>query len=305
MRHYYHDRVFAFEHAFWSAVQPVSLCTVHRQKDDLTFANWLNEIREGRVPDLKWINNYVREPREGAVNLVTRRDKAREINAREMEKLPGNPVTMRGSNNSGGPEKEKDQPVPTELKLKIGARVIVCANQQGVNAQGQKDYVNGSTGVFVGLGRDRNGKAAARVMLDEGKEVLVSSHTWKTVSYEKVRDPGGDVSDYRMVAGNSFSQIPLLPGWAITVHRSQGMSLKQAHVDVKGTFAAGQVYVALSRLTSTEGLSLSSPVGYNDIIQSRRVREYNARLAQEARTRLEAAGADEAKRDEYLVPEAN
>ena len=273
MRHHYGGRVFCFEHKFWDSIKVASLSTIHRQRDDLTFSTWLNEIREGGIPDLSWINNFVREPREGAVNLVSRREAAREINQTEMDKLETQPFTFEGGSNG---REDNELPVPAKLTLKVGCRVIICANQKGVNKDGEKDYVNGSTGTFMGAERGRDGRVSARVMIDDtGESVLVETHKWNTMSYAAETNLAGDVIGYSRSVSSAYEQIPLLPGYAITIHRSQGMSLPRANVDVNGSFAPGQVYVALSRLTSTDGLSLSRPVKFGNIIHSEKVRQYN------------------------------
>lgn len=247
--HYYgKDRLYAFQSEAWQGFGVAELTTLHRQSKDLDFALWLNKLRHGELPDLDLVNAQVGETLTGAVQLVATNKAAQIINERAMERLPGTPVVIEGR--SAGKVSDREMRVPRELALKRGARVILCANNQS------EGYVNGSTGTLADLRRGRDGRPTARVALDDGRLVTVTSHTWETSEY---RPHEREAGFFRAVTGK-YNQLPILPGWAITIHRAQGMSMPRVHVDPSGIFEAGQAYVALSRATSLKGLTLQSPL---------------------------------------------
>ncbi|MGR3592331.1 MAG: hypothetical protein ACU0B9_14920 [Limimaricola soesokkakensis] len=158
--------------------------------------------------------------------------------------------------------------VPPELRMKPGARVILCANDP------DGAFHNGSMGTFLRAKRDERGRPEADVRLDDGREVTVRRHVWETVDYEydeRTRELNRDVV-------GRYTQLPILPGWAITIHRSQGMTLPNMHLDPSGIFAPGQLYVGLSRAPSLAGLSLAAPVTEGHVLHDHRVRQYQAKL---------------------------
>jgi len=149
-----------------------------------------------------------------------------------------------------------------------GARIILCTNEP------EGAYHNGSTGTCLRAKRDEKGRPEAEVLLDYGRPVTVRCHAWENVDYEfdeQTRDLN------RTVTGR-YAQLPILPGWAITIHRSQGMTLPNMHLDPTGIFAPGQLYVGLSRAPSLTGLSLAAPVTAAHVLHDRGVRQFQAKL---------------------------
>lgn len=264
--HYGDGALFAFQSPAWDALGRAELTTIHRQAEDLSFARWLDGMRRGETPDIRLVNDRVGASSDEAVKLVATNKAAGAINDREMARLPGDFIHLEGR--SGGAFSERDMRVPMHLSLKVGARVILCAN----NAQ--NGYVNGSTGRLVRCGLDASKKAFAHVRLDGGRLVNVVPHAWESVAY--VAGGAGSAPFTRQVTG-AYRQLPILPGWAITIHRSQGMSIPKVHVDPRGIFEAGQAYVALSRATSLAGLTLEAPLEPRHVMIDPRVTGFISR----------------------------
>ncbi|MBW3243372.1 AAA family ATPase [Epibacterium sp. DP7N7-1] len=255
------NKHFAFQNRYWKNLKRIELLQVHRQANDADFAAWLNCLRAGRPVDLSVINERVGKAQEGATHLVATNSAADRINAQAMEQIPGGRYRIEGE--AKDVFHERSMRVPSVLQLKPGARVIICANDLPAG------YVNGSTGTLIRCERDARGKPQAIVQIDGGKEVTVRQHKWENAYYS----PGSDGTLERQVRG-SYRQLPLLPGWAITIHRSQGMSIDKLHVDTRGSFAPGQAYVALSRATRLSGVTLAAPIQEKHIMYDERVRAF-------------------------------
>lgn len=269
LSHYYGDSVFAFEHPRWSDFKVRSLVTPHRQGDDLLFASWLADIRKGRVPDLDLINARVLPGRRPeAVSLVATNDGAAKINNAARDELEGrDELVFQGT--VIGPFVPTDMRVPPRMTLPLGSRIIICSNDRS----GDRSFVNGTTGVLVGKTKDEE----AVVDTDAGARVIVPPMTWEQTEYEPVFEDG-DLSGYEQIVTAAYTQTPILPGWAITIHRSQGMSLPEVHVDPRRMFVAGQAYVALSRATSLAGLTLEHELTPEDVIHDEKVCAYHAKI---------------------------
>lgn len=269
LSHYYGDKLFAFEHPKWSDFRVRSLITPHRQGDDLRFAKWLGEIRAGGVPDLSLINTRVQPGRRpDAVSLVATNDGAARINNDARDELEGAEEFVFIGSVTGG-FREQDMRVPPKMTLPVSARVILCANDRS----GDRAYVNGTTGILISKTKDDE----AVVETDAGVRVIVPPAVWEQTEYEPVMEDG-ELAGYEKVVTASYRQTPILPGWAITIHRSQGMSLPEVHLDPRRMFAPGQAYVALSRATSLGGLTLESPMDEQHIIHDERVRRYHSHV---------------------------
>lgn len=233
----------------------LELNKVHRQEDPI-FVNILNHIREGKylASDREILNRRLKpgyEPseKESAVYLRTRNNKVWGHNKGKLDTLPGDEVPFTAYIDGIFPKEQF--PTDFELKLKIGAKVMLLRNDH----DGLK-YVNGTQGVISSIY-----DGMIRVKTDEGELITVERSTWELYSYvynkeTKTIDP--------IVIG-SFTQFPLKLAWAVTIHKSQGMTFDKAIVDAKQAFAPGQVYVALSRCRSLEGLTLTTRISERDI----------------------------------------
>jgi len=197
----------------------------------------LNHIRYGRVSGLPYFNQKAYTiPSKDAVRIVGKNDVARAENLTQLEKLKGKAKTYFAE--FSGDFRETEAVVDPEVKLKVGAKVILCKNQD--------DAKNGQVGIVEHLFDD-----FVMVLID-GKSICVEQTKWEKVRYEVNEETNG----VDRVTTGTFKQIPLKLGYAITVHKAQGQTYDQAHIDLAYTFTPGQLYVALSRCKTIEGLTI-------------------------------------------------
>lgn len=185
------------------------------------------------------------------ITLATRRDNVDYINDRKLAELPGDAVTFRGEVTGDFPE--SSLPTSRELVLKPGAQVIFIKNDF------DRRWVNGTIGVVSGFDEIEE---TLYVITDDGKECDVKPEHWKNIRY-KYNEKKKEIEEEVL---GTFSQFPVRLAWAITVHKSQGLTFSRVVIDFTGgVFAGGQAYVALSRCTSLEGIQLKKPVNRADI----------------------------------------
>ena len=230
----------------------IELTKSYRQKDTRQAAI-LDSIRrkdKHHKLALKRINDeakkYIRT--EDSLHLTTTKESAHRLNSHWYSQVDS-PEVIKTAEYSGTIKQwEKEAPVDISLKLKIGDKVLICANGAG--------YVNGSRGVITSFEEDD-----ICVKLSTGVVVKVSTHTWEKVSYM----PLGGVLNKNV--DSYFTQFPIRLGWAITVHKSQGMTLQNVTLDLgRGCFSHGQLYTGLSRITDLTNLKLVRPVRTKDLI---------------------------------------
>ncbi|WP_245454125.1 ATP-dependent DNA helicase [Aquabacter cavernae] len=248
------------------AVARVPFTKVHRQSDDV-FIAMLSAIRRGigLREAVEALNAAcVRDHRPGTMPVLLTPTNARAdaYNQRGLAALAGGERTFAGLlKGEFGLEGDR-LPVPERLALKPGARVMALRNDPA------RRWVNGSVGTVVGIGAH-----SALVRLDAGPTVEIESFTWERLRY------GWDEATGRIEAQvvGTYTQLPLAPAWAMTMHKAQGLTLEDVRIDFEGgAFAAGQAYVALSRARSIEGLSLVRPIRHSDIRFDRRVAAFVA-----------------------------
>lgn len=266
--------VYAFETDLWAAAmfRTVSLKVVHRQSGDNIFRNVLNNLRHGEFERAAKVlnNNCVADKSFSAmpVCLCTTNREAKYINDTERAKVKGERRSF--SAEVTGRFAESDYPAEVDLDLAIGARVMVICNQRN---DGVLECVNGDMGVVSGFGSD--GEKAVYVKLDNGRSVTVEQHVWEKFAYEYVEDPVKHTKVLKQVVIGSFSQIPLKLGYAITIHKSQGLSLDCVDLRLgRGCFDHGQLYTALSRCRSLAGLRIDRPIRTGDLIIDASVVEF-------------------------------
>lgn len=229
------------------------LSKIERTSDD-EFKSMLDRIRFGRELSVacEWFNDVCYgkvQPDENAMNIVTTNAVADVVNRRAL--IENNNELHTNNGVVWGDMKANDAPVPIDLKLKVGLRVCAVANSD--------DYVNGSMGFIESIVNKKH-KLEVRVKFDNGGVYIVEPFKWEKIEYRNV---GGNVDK---IATGSFIQIPLIQADAMTVHRLQGSTLNSANIDLSGgSFACGQTYVALSRLTNVERLVLKQPLKVSDI----------------------------------------
>ena len=235
---------------------PIELQKVYRQTDSV-FINILDRIRNNaaRKQELDTLNgryfpSFEPQNEDMYITLATRRDQVDFINEKKLAELPGEEYVSVGKIEGDFPESS----LPTQLNLSIKeqAQVIFIDNDY------ERRWVNGTIGMVSGI--DENGNVY--VLLESGVEHLVEPTSWRNYKY-KYNEKEKRIEEE--IVG-TFEQLPIRLAWAITVHKSQGLTFSRVVVDLTGgVFAGGQTYVALSRCTSLEGLVLKSKISYRDI----------------------------------------
>jgi len=246
-------------------VEFVELEKVYRQKDD-SFIDLLNKIRNNTITDedLERLNTRVMpdfEPsrKDFYIYLTTTNALADRINMQRLKDIKGRERIFEGYIEGDFPE--KDLPTGLTITLKKGAQVMLLNN----DSLGR--WINGSIGRVVDFVRE-DGEDVILVELEDGEVVDVLPFRWETIEYYYDEDRKRLSSS---VTG-SFTQYPLRLSWAVTIHKSQGKTFDKVIIDLgHGTFAHGQVYVALSRCTSFEGMVLKKPLKKRHILMDWRV----------------------------------
>lgn len=245
---------------------PIELQKVYRQTDSV-FINILDRIRNNaaRKQELDTLNgryfpSFEPQNEDMYITLATRRDQVDFINEKKLAELPGEEYVSVGKIEGDFPESS----LPTQLNLSIKeqAQVIFIDNDY------ERRWVNGTIGMVSGI--DENGNVY--VLLESGVEHLVEPTSWRNYKY-KYNEKEKRIEEE--IVG-TFEQLPIRLAWAITVHKSQGLTFSRVVVDLTGgVFAGGQTYVALSRCTSLEGLVLKSKISSLDIFIRKEIVEFS------------------------------
>lgn len=242
----------------------IELQKVHRQKD-ADFLEILNAVRENRVTAsvLDALNSrlHAYEDDGETIRLTTHNAQADGVNSRKLDALPGKSRYFEADVEGEFPE--NIYPADHVLSLKEGAQVMFVRN----DTEGQ--YYNGKIGKVVSI----RSNGTVEVECAGGDSVLVGPVEWENIQYEL----GGEGEIVPSVVGR-FRQLPLRIAWAITIHKSQGLTFDRVIIDASAAFAFGQVYVALSRCRSLEGISLESPVRLSGICSDMHVAEFNSAI---------------------------
>lgn len=278
LREYYKTAYFFSSNAFQEAnVVPIELKKIFRQSNE-EFVQILNEMRNNKISEtsLQRLNEHYLpefEPSEGEgyITLTTHNRNADAINNKKLEALEAETKSyyakVQGDFNEG------HLPNDELLKLKEGAQVMFIKN----DSSPEKNYYNGKIGIVKELTVDS-------VFVVCGEEVIEARpETWENIKYSLDKES----MEVREELAGSFTQIPLRLAWAITIHKSQGLTFEKAIIDAEFSFAHGQTYVALSRCTSLEGVVLRTPIKPTSIINDATIDRFNKEVEETAPTEKE------------------
>lgn len=246
----------------------IELRHIYRQQD-LAFIELLAKIRDNQVDaatlsslNARCVPAFEPPADEDWIRLTTHNRMAQDFNAQKLEQLSTRSYSFRATIHKIFPE--TNYPADEVLTLKVGAQVMFIKN----DPTSAHEYYNGKIGVV----RDIRDEGIAVYCKEDGCEVVVPQLTWENTKYSI--DP--QTKDIREEVEGTFTQYPLRLAWAITVHKSQGLTFDHAVLDVNDSFAHGQVYVALSRCRTLEGLVLSRPLSAHSVISDQSVSSYMA-----------------------------
>jgi nucleoside-triphosphatase THEP1 len=270
----YYKSPFFFDAIVLENAPPVylELTKIYRQSD-AGFIDVLNSIRNNEISedDINYLNRrydpyFIPDENDSVVVLTTHNYKADKMNLGALNQLQTQDFIFKGEIKNEF--NEKVLPVDMELRLKKGAQVMFIRNDKGEDRQ----YYNGKIGTIQDIGEDY-----IRVMCKGDDDPIdLKKETWDNIKY--VYNPDKDSLEEEVMG--SYSQYPLRLAWAITIHKSQGLTFEKAVIDAVDSFSPGQVYVALSRLTGLDGLILSSPIHEKAIQTDERILKYKDHIVQ-------------------------
>jgi Flp pilus assembly protein TadD len=263
---------FFFDARVFSQIELVSieLQKVYRQSDR-AFVSVLDHIRNNTAgaADLQLLNtrfgaHAAQAEEDMYITLATRRDQVDFINEKRLNDLEGDPTIFSGVIDGDFPE--SSLPTSKELTLKPGAQIIFIKNDY------EKRWVNGTIGTISGIDQFND---SIYVITEEGNEFEFKKCSWSNIRY-RYNEEKKEIEEEVL---GTFTQYPVRLAWAITVHKSQGLTFSRVVIDFTGgVFAGGQTYVALSRCTSLDGIELKRPINRSDIFVRQEIVNFAARF---------------------------
>jgi hypothetical protein len=270
----------------------IELDHVYRQKEQ-AFVDILNEVRNQNISpeslallNARYIPDFRPDTEDPYITLTTHNSIAQQVNTEFLSSLAGNEFEFSATIRGDFP---KDAyPTETQLKLKIGAQVMFVKN----DSSAEKLYYNGKIGTVSHI----EGQTVFVQCGNEAKEITVEAVEWTNVKYQL---EGETINE-----GNAgtFAQLPLKLAWAITIHKSQGLTFDKAIIDVSEAFASGQAYVALSRCRTLSGMVLRNPIAAHNIIGDPAIIRFNEQ-AQAVKPDQATLERDRTRYERYLLGE--
>lgn len=288
LAHYYNAPYFFNALAFNElAILPIELRKVYRQ-DDADFISLLDRVRAGQPAetDIRRLNAKLipseqvdRLSADMTMTIASRRDMVDHINERHLNELKTPEIVYKGIIKGDFPMNAL--PTDLELSLKVGAQIVFIKNSP------DRRWVNGTLGIVDSLSDEK-----ICVRLEQGNVVEVEPEVWGNIKYQ-YNEEKGTVDEIEL---GSYMQFPVKLAWALTIHKSQGLTFNKVIIDIgRGAFTGGQTYVALSRCRSFDGISLCSTLNMRDIFVNRHIIDFasrfnNQKLIDEA---IESSKADD------------
>ncbi|NOX32767.1 MAG: AAA family ATPase, partial [Deltaproteobacteria bacterium] len=284
LRQYYESVYFFSSNALDnSQLVTIELRHIYRQSD-VNFINLLNRVRDNQLDkatltelNLRCLKNFIPGKDQGYITLTTHNNSAESMNQARLQALPGKGHCFKAEVSGDFPD--HIYPTPASLQLKEGAQVMFLRN----DSSDEKLYYNGKIGKISKV----SDKTIRVICPGDPQEIVVEPVKWENIKYSVNKE---DKEIQEEIIGQ-FKQYPLKLAWAITIHKSQGLTFDRAIIDAKKAFAHGQVYVALSRCKTLEGIVLSSPVSPCGVQTDKEILRFNKNAGQNppSKERLHAA----------------
>ncbi|MGY0039842.1 helix-turn-helix domain-containing protein [Pedobacter sp. NJ-S-72] len=271
----------------------IELEKIYRQADSV-FINLLNNLRNNEITaeDIALLEKYYKAGFEPAkedkyITLTTHNQRADTLNKKSLEELGGDSYFFKATVEDEF--SENSYPAENSLELKLGAQIMFIKNDQS----GERRYFNGKIATVISLRND-----AIEVETEgEREKIVLEKFTWKNIRYSNHKV----TNEIEEEVIGKFIQYPIKLAWAITVHKSQGLTFDKAIIDIGNAFAPGQIYVALSRLRSLDGLVLTSQISRTGIKQDQNVSQFSKNKQKEEELNAQIVQESEAFLKSYLL----
>ncbi len=284
LRPYYNSMYFFNSKAIQESLMvTIELKHIYRQKDDV-FVKVLNEVRNDKLTQesydilhQRYIPDFKPKEEEGYITLTTHNNSANNTNKEHLDRIKKKSKFFKAK--VDGTFSEHSYPTDYDLELKLGSQVMYVKN----DSSPEKRYFNGKIGKIVSFDDDN---IVVRCP-DDSEDIYTGKELWENIKYTIDKE----TKEIKEEVIGSFYQYPLRLAWAITIHKSQGLTFERAIIDANAAFSHGQTYVALSRCKTLEGLVLSSKISKSAIICDREVSIFNKQVEenQPDEQQLEAA----------------